>query len=401
MRCSALVLLLSLPQDDARILEWIRALDDEAVETRDKAFAALVEAGTAAEPGLRKVAEGGGAEVRARAADALRAIGWKRRYDPGPSLITIRREDAPLQEILEELRKQSATPVAFGDLEPEVAGRRISVSLEKVPLFQALEAVCRAHGRIDYSARCGWKNDDPEIRLDGEVFASCPRIVDGAVELRLKSIGSALTLRAGGREEKTTFAFEWSWEKGTRPLGGRVEIEELADDAGTSYVDRLEAVEERLSAGHVDTSIDRELTCVPPEGVTRFKILRGALVVVLPLTLQEFAFDDAPGKVGTTLESRWGKVKLAEFETGTNVVHVKVETRPEALVDRLQVVLLDREGKEVEGRGAAIGHMSEHGFLSFEYPRVEGRTPAKLVVTAEVGRRERRIPFAFRDLRFR
>ncbi|HEV3027831.1 MAG TPA: hypothetical protein VG457_09680, partial [Planctomycetota bacterium] len=149
------LVLACLPQDDATIRDWIRALDDDSAQVRDKALAALVGAGAAAEPELKRAAQNGGVETRARAADALRAIGWKRRYDPGPSLITIHRDKAALQEVLEELAKQSGTPLKFDDLEKETREGRVTVHLDKVPLFGALEAVCRSHGKVDLEP--GWR----------------------------------------------------------------------------------------------------------------------------------------------------------------------------------------------------------------------------------------------------
>jgi hypothetical protein len=402
MRCAIFALILyGLPQDEARIRDWIRGLEDDSAEVRDRAFAALVGAGGVAEPELRKAAEAGGTEVRARAAEALRAIGWKRRYDPGPSLITIRREKAPLRAVLEELAKQSATPLKLDGLEEETAQSPLTVHLDKVPFFKAFEAVCGAHGKVDYVPRCGW-GEDPMVYLGEEVFASCPRVVEGAVELRLKGIVAAVTISSQGqRDEKTEFEFNWSWEKGTHPLSGRVEIEELRDETGTSYLERLEPTEEFLRADFVQTDLKREMPCVPPEGVTRFKVIKGALVVVLPLTVQEFVFDAPATLIGASRESKWGTVKLADFEAGTTVTHVKVEARPEEFVNRVKVALLDTQGREFEGFGAGLGHMGDHGYWKMEFPRVEGRSPAAVRCTAEVGRRERRISFEFRDVRFR
>ncbi|HVR84935.1 MAG TPA: hypothetical protein VMU54_11535 [Planctomycetota bacterium] len=394
------LVLACLPQDDATIRDWIRALDDDSAQVRDKAFAALVGAGAAAEPELQKAARNGGPEMRARAADALRALGWKRRYDPGPSQITIHREKAPLQEVLAELAKQSATEVKFDDLEKATREGPVTVHLDKVPLYRALEAICRSHGQVDYEP--SWRAADMAVGFSEEPFASCPRVVDGAIEFRLESVISAVTLdRRGGREEKTELKFLWCAEKGTRPLGGRVEIEELRDDAGTSYVDRLTPGEERLSSDSPDPNVNRELPCVPPEGVTRLKIIKGTFVLVFPLTVHEFLFEPPAGNVGATRASRWGNVTLASFDAGDDSFHLKVEMRPEELRGRITLSLLDPKGKEFEGRGAGIGDMGDYAFVEQDYTRPEGRSAAVLRCTAEVGRRERRIPFEFRDVRIR
>jgi hypothetical protein len=404
MRSALVVLALCvLTQEDARIRDWIRALEEESAAARDKAMASLIQAGDAAEPELKIAAQTGSTEARSRAAEALKAIAWRRHYDPPPRLVTLRHVKAPLKEVLADLAKQSGTPLKFGDLEEAIAAAPVTVRVENVPLWRALEAVCRAHGKVDYFVQCGW-GKDPEAGFEDEPFAACPRVVDGTVELRLQSIitETSVEINGGRKQEKTSFAFSWHWEKGTRPLSARVEIDELRDDADASYADRVVPFVEQFRADYVPTNLTRTIPAVPPDGVTRFKVIKGALVVVLPLTVQEYVFEKPAEMIGVTRESRWGNVRLAEYKDGTAKILFKVETRPEELVDRLKPVLLDTEGKEYPGTGQGLGHMGDHGYWSVEVLKEEeDRKPGAVRCTAEVGRRERRIPFEFRDVRFR
>jgi hypothetical protein len=402
MRSALLVLILALlPQDDARIRDWIRDLEEDSAVARDKALASLIQAGEAAEPQLKRAVLSGSAEVRSRAGEALNAIAWKRHYDPPPRLVTLRVDKMPLKKVLTELGSQSNTPINSKEVEEADAEVPVSVRVENVPLSKALEAICRAHGKIDYSIRCE-DAKDTEVILTSEPFADCPRVIDGTIELRLQAVKTEVTTDLkGARTEKTTFDFGWHWEKGTHPLNAQVEIQDLRDEKDSSYVDRLEHSDEYFSADNIPTQLERSMSIVPPEEVTRFKVIKGELIVNLPLTVQEFSFDRPAEMIGLTRESRWGNVRLAEFEAGAKSYRLKVEARPQEFLNRIRINVLDRDGKELSVIRNSVGQMGDHGYHELDIPIEEDRIPATVRVTAAVGRRERRIPFEFRDVRFR
>src|ERR1043166_6410167 len=138
MKAAALVLIAFLPQEEASIARWIEQLADESLETREGARQELCRFGKAAEPLLRRAAKSENAEIRGRSDLILVAIAKRdrtKRFEPDPSLITLTRENATLQEVLEAIGKQTATSITFEEI-PEKD--RVSVNFEKTPLFRAI-----------------------------------------------------------------------------------------------------------------------------------------------------------------------------------------------------------------------------------------------------------------------
>ncbi len=193
-------------------------LGDDSPEVRERATAEFVHAGRAAEGELQRALGDRDPEVRARAAQVLGEIERferRREFEPGPSRITIRREDATLGEIVAEIRAQSRTAVR---LAPGLEDRLVTAAFERVPLFSALEELCRAAGGLSFTAESGVSIErSPEARScarDEFVFWSAPaRIYGGVVSLAL-------------------FA---GWETGTRPWAASIRVEEVVDGAGNAY----------------------------------------------------------------------------------------------------------------------------------------------------------------------
>src|SRR6185503_11199386 len=176
MRASVLVLMLAvfaLPpslgsQEDLRIQELLRKLDDDSIEARASAAAGLIDLGRAALPALKRALVGAGFELRDRLGEVIRKIQDRERLAtllPPPSRITVKAANRPLREVFEIVSKQTSTPIAYSNV-PEDA--RVTVSLDRVPLWKAIDQICRASGKV----MADIKGDHVEIQP--ELFVPLP-----------------------------------------------------------------------------------------------------------------------------------------------------------------------------------------------------------------------------------
>src|SRR5262249_39950477 len=125
MRVLAAVLILSslaAPQEDLRIQELLRKLDDDSIEARAAAAAALVDLGKAALPALRRAVAGAGVELKDRLSEVVRKIQDRERLAallPPPSRITLRAENLPLREVFQKVSKQTSTAIDYSEVPEE------------------------------------------------------------------------------------------------------------------------------------------------------------------------------------------------------------------------------------------------------------------------------------------
>jgi hypothetical protein len=199
-------------------------LGDDSLEVRERATVELVRRGRQAETELRRALEDPSAEVRARAAHVLAQIGRlerAREFEPGPSRITLRREGATLREVVEEIGAQSRTPVRVAS---GLLDRRVSASFDRLPLFPALEELCRGAGGLSLfvDSRAG---EGPHARIEASPDArTCAR--DEAVIW-------AHPARIHG--EVVTFPLHAGWEAGTKPWSASIRVEGVVDGQGRAY----------------------------------------------------------------------------------------------------------------------------------------------------------------------
>jgi hypothetical protein len=136
-----LLLLLALQAD---VADLIRGLGSDAAETRAEAARRLSDLGPAAAPALRKAAAEGDAEVRSLAADLLERIARRERVGVLGGLrgrATVALKNVPFAEAVER------TLSAFGPVDlpadPALAGRAVSVALDRAAYWEAVEELER------------------------------------------------------------------------------------------------------------------------------------------------------------------------------------------------------------------------------------------------------------------
>jgi hypothetical protein len=414
MRAAALLVLLALGpvegppravQDEAAIRGWIRDLDDDAPAVRDRAAASLLENADVSEPWLRRAAEEGAEEQRARAADLLLAIGRKRQIEPAPSRISLLAEQMPFRDVVAALRCQSLTPLDDSELSDELAERPVTLDLRDVSVFDAVHAAVRAHGGVRANVEFDDEDGGPVVYLSEGRPAEPPRTTRGPYEIRLESIELTREVRPGGGiDDRTGFVFSWAFERGVRPLGASVELSELRDDRGASWLERLAPVEESpFFHEYLARQLETEFPAIPPEPASRFAIVRGDLVVRLPTAVERVDFDRPAGRVGAQRRAGPCHLKLLSWKVEEDEIEVQVEIRPAALGSRLRIELLDAAGKAFDGRQATTSESEDEDSALDQstFTLDPARVPALLRCTIPTGTRERRIPFEFRDVRFR
>jgi hypothetical protein len=399
---STLLLALALSvQDDAKIAEWIRDLGDDAIEVRERATADLVRAGRRAEPALRQAMKGGG-EVRGRAALVISEIEKAERtrlFEAGPSRITLRKKDAPLREAIEEIQKQTSCRIAHSFAPEE---ETVTVSFENTPLFEAVDALCRSARNTSYSVES--RRDEVTITLSEGKFADAPRVIKDQYFVRLDSL--LLTTYydlQGGETPRTRFDFRWGWEKGTRPQQALLRIDELVDDLGNSYVGDLPDTGGRpVGFAYVMTQQPIEMAKVPPAGASKFARIKGSLDLSFPESMLVFAFQKPEESAGALQKGEGGSVKLVSCARDRARLRAKIEVRPGDLTSRLDLKAVDKEGREYPGRYTRGEQSTEDAIvMSVEFTLPAAAEAASLQFSSPAGSREKRIPFEFKDVKFR
>jgi hypothetical protein len=380
--------------------DWVRDLGDDSIDVRERAAARLLRAGRAAEKDLREALKSPNGEVRGRAAQLLKELERAERarsFDPGPARITLRLEGAAPADLLAELQKQASTKLVLAS-----GGGRVSADLDGVPLFEAVDRLCRAHGGLAYAVER--RGDDVSVTLSEGKPDPCPVAFREQFLIRLESIRMTTHFDLqGGASSRTRFAFRWAWEQGTRPASASIRIEDVVDDAGASYGADLvqEGLEIMVGQALVSTQQAFEMPRIPPPGVRALSRIRGDLVLEFPDEMTDFTFKDPEQQAGET-ETRGGaSVRLVYCQRERARVVARAELRPGGAAAHFRFVAVDRQGKEHAGRMTRHQGGEEVVRLDLEAPLPPGEELAALKLSAPAGFRERRIPFEFRDLRIR
>lgn len=227
--------LLLLGQEDPRLTELIRQLEDDAFEVREQAQLKLIEAGPAAVPALRKAVEGARTagdrgELLLRAEEALRRIEQAVQTAavcPEPKRITLTGEKLLLRDVLEEISRQAGVRIDAGAVD---GNEPVSVSLKDAAVFEALDAVCRG------SATRSWTHpEEGRFVMSKDAFVDRPTSHAGAFRVRLSSL--RLTRATDFKERKALLiaGLEADHDKAIKPSRAYdLEIQSAWDDRGTA-----------------------------------------------------------------------------------------------------------------------------------------------------------------------
>lgn len=413
MKTLALAVLLAGAQDGAKVADWIRDLGEESLDVRERAMEELVRMGRAAEKPLREALKSSNAEIRARAAEALGQIERReqaRQFDAGPSFVSLRKEAAPLKEVLEEIQKQTPNRIRPNDLPDDL---KATAAFDRVPFFQAVDDLARGHGGLRWTFEEEWegaagaahtRDRVRSVVLTAGKYVEYPRAFAGQFFVRLSRVRMSTRKDFRGPERRSTdLHFEWGFEAGTRPVGALVRVSELKDDLGNSYAEDFKVDEEdvEFDESYLDTETYVSMSRLPQEGAKKFSLVQGRLEVVLPDAQEVFAFETPAEKQGTAVRTTAGEVRLVSFSRDKASARARVEVRPEALGERISIRVVARDGKEFSSHSmnGSGGDGVQTWDLKFGLP--EGVEIKSLRAVALTGLLRKKVPFEFRDIRIR
>jgi hypothetical protein len=342
--------LAAAPQEDRRVPELLARLDDDSIEVRAAAGTALIDLGKTALPALKRMVPSAGVELKDRLTEIIRKIQDRDRLSsllPPPSRITLDAKDRPLREVFEKLSKQTSTPIDYSQV-PE--GARVTVSLDRVPLWKAIDRVCRASGRVMPEV----END--HVLITPEPYVELPgKITDlFCVTLQKIELSTEVVFGSPDRYDRFNSSFQVSWEKGARPYHVTAHIAELVDEAGNELVAAGEDAESVLMSSIAPDMIRQEFSLDSPHGpgplALKISKLKVEIEFEFPLKYAEVKLDIATGKVPAAASCAEFDVRLSRLERQDGALTASLVMVPHGVLEGEitgeSVVLRDKAGKE-------------------------------------------------------
>jgi predicted transcriptional regulator len=223
-------LLAGLSAQDDEITKKVKALAEQLqaddVAAADEAVGELVKLGEAALPAIKALAAKASGDTKLKLEEAAGQIekNLRRGKAMGKALtVTIKADQKPVAAVLEDLKKQSGQPLVFKDL----PAKTLTVALENRPFWEALDAVCKAHGGVM------WKVKENEIIVAKGAYRDVPKVFRGNLVYFLDSFTVMHWMGQGGGANVDLLG-KLAWIKGARPLSTSFEIEKIEDDKGTN-----------------------------------------------------------------------------------------------------------------------------------------------------------------------
>lgn len=337
-------------QDPDRLQELLGKLDDDSIEVRAASAAALAELGPGAVPALTRAAATESVELKDRLAEVIRKIRDREKIAallPPPSRVTLRAVDCPLREVFEKISKQSSTPIDYSAL-PE--GAKVTVTLDSVPVWRAIEQVCAASGKAmpDLQTNHVAILDEPYVALPG-------RITDRfSVTLQKVELSTEVTFGQVDRLDRFSSVFRVAWERGSRPYHVTARIAELVDEAGNELVGAGEEIDSPAPAAIAHDMISQELPLDCPRGpgpeARKIGRLRVEFELEFPLRFATVKIDLSSGKLPIAASCAEFDAKLARLDRQEGAALVSLVVTPhgalEGEVTAESIVLRDKNGKE-------------------------------------------------------
>jgi hypothetical protein len=344
-------LLLFILIQDADVGALLKQLEDESIETREKAAASLVELGDKAEERVRKHLETVEGELKARCEAILRSIQARRRLSsvlPPLKLVSLDAKEAKLRDVLEDLQKQSGMAMQLDGL----ADAPVTVQVKDVPPLEALNAVCKA-------AELGWFIDGQPVkgRIPPPAFGDVPPRGVGPSTIRFQSNGYIDVPRFFARHysvsptnlsinrwsdfratsSSASLQLRLSWTPEVKPETAWIEVKRITDDKGRSLFEPVKgAVGGKFRAGMMGGGIFRSQTdaAIPltfPEADARsIASVKGTAIAQFVVAEKTIVFDSPEGTSTNVKDLEGMTVELLECRTTAGTASVKLAIRGRA-----------------------------------------------------------------------
>lgn len=396
MRALSVLLVGLLLQDPAdKVRPLVEKLGSDEIAVREDAAAQLVKLGPGALPAIREQLGKAEGERKVRLQAVVKKIEREvilEKVLGAVPVVTLKVRDAPVEEALAEMARQTGLKIEGFFLDSSF---RTTASFDRVPLWKAIDDLCRSHGGIISLYKPNGilvepgQRDAPPVLMDrgfGFLVRRAFRWEDGRVELQVVLAHSPrLPL--------------WST---------RLKFEALEDDKGTSLA--AEKVEPRFVLGSTKFAsqtrpgqfavlLSHVSAAGAGEGAKRLARVRGQILVGLALDLKPLVTLPDPLKQEKSSANANGcAVEIKSVLRGPVIrLRVSVELpKAEEGGPRWTLALRDNGGELHMGR--VVADLFEEDEVTVEVAVPEGREIVSFELLEPEELTEISIPFDFADV---
>ncbi|PQO36678.1 hypothetical protein C5Y97_11855 [Blastopirellula marina] len=279
-----------------QVKAWVRRLDSDTLEERDRAEQKIIELGHKSLDYLPQVKPSTAAETKARL-QRIRTILEKARADAAAksSKVTLTAKDKPFPEVIAAIQEQTGNQLIdyrrnFGQ---NADATKVTVDWKETPFWEALDELFAQTGLeayhyagqpgvLAYVARQSGTNEKNPLVQTSEIFRFEPTRIESFLNLSNPS------------QRGTFMNLQVAWEPRVTPIVLKLPLDQLQieDENGKSLITEG-------SEGSLDTEVLQGVSAVdiqlPLGGVDRTsqKIakLKGQMVALLPGRVETFTFD--------------------------------------------------------------------------------------------------------------
>lgn len=345
MRALALLGLLWIGQDpDVDAL--LKQLEDESIEVREKAAAALVELGDKAEEKVKARMASADGELKMLCRKVLDRIAVPKKLRtilPPLRKVTIEARDQKLREVLEDLQRQTGMAMELEGL----VDTPVTVSVKDVLPLEALDAVCKAadagyyidsfshysRGKVAIGGPVGGMGAGPmgtgeaKIRFQPGSYIGAPRqyVRHYLVEPTYITLMKSNNFRQSS--STANLSLRVLWPPGVKPQAGSISVTAVTDDKGRSLYEPPKIPASKYSAGSMPIrgNLIHTMQLVYPESdAQKIASIKGAATLKYLLEEKLVTFEAPEGAAPQTREYEGLTVELTEFKLAGGAATLKM-----------------------------------------------------------------------------
>jgi hypothetical protein len=311
----ALVLIGLLAIQDPDVDALLKQLEDDSIETREKAASALIELGDKSEERVRTRMAGADGELKLLCKRILEQIAVPKKLRgllPPIRKVTIDARDRSLKEVLDDLQAQSGLPMELG----AVGEGTVTVSIKEATPLEALDAVCKAagfgysldnnyrnfagKGRVMAAGGPGFGGDmaEPKVRLQPGSYLNAPRLFIRHYLIEPTQINLSKSDNFRQTTTSANLSLRVAWPPNVTPQTGEISVTSVTDDKGRTMYEAPKAARKFSSVqqGYMGGGLNSYIQLAYPEADARkIASVKGKAVVKFLLEEKLLAFDPVEG----------------------------------------------------------------------------------------------------------
>lgn len=334
---------------DAGVDEAAARLRESMAES-EKLSEAILAQGPSALGALKRHAESASGAFREHLLALIREIERRERvgrFQTTPSTITLNAESAPLADVVSEIARQARISVKCGTAPGKDL---VGVRLDRVPLLQALDELCRSHGGIVLR----WPRRGPaaELTLDQAASGKPPRAFMGPYALEISSATWSQVSDFGvDVSERIALKFHLTWDPALQPMFSRLVITRWVEDGdGTVCEDvtpSLPPADQPWTSApqQFDVEIRRRLS-LDAKG---FESISGYIETAFPRDVESHRIRDPGARREIPVKGGKTSFTFLELSRSNRKGSARFEAEPDVNLRPWDVRLVDRSGKAWPG----------------------------------------------------